>query len=394
MAAITAARTGKSLSITVIEKKEKAGKKILATGNGRCNLTNREMNAKHFRSEHPEYVEPVLKKFDYEDTMSFFSSLGLLLKHREDYVYPRNDQAASVLESLLKEADRLGVKFLLDEFVISVRKKGTKQFEIQTSKQKLLADNVILSTGGKASSKLGSDGSGYDIAKKLGHHLEPICPALVQLKVKQNPLAQASGVRTQALVTAYVDGEYQASDTGELQLTNYGVSGIPIFQISRYISKGLLQKKKCMVRIDFLPEYKQKNCKKLLLGLINGRENVTISDLLLGIFPSKLVPVFLKMSHLSGSLLAGELSEVQLEALILSFKRMDLCIFDTMGFDQAQVCAGGVSLLEIDPENMMSRICPGFYLTGEVLDVDGICGGYNLQWAWSTGYLAGKHASL
>ncbi len=390
MAAITAARKDASARITIIEKKEKPGKKLLATGNGRCNLTNANLSVSAYRSDNPEMIGPVLDAFGYEDTLSFFDSLGLLLKKREDYIYPRNDQAASVLNQLLLEAKRLGVVFFNDETVTTVGKRKT-QFEIITSRQTLLADRLILATGGKASSALGSDGSGYGFAKTFGHSLRPVTPALVQLQVSNHPFKDASGVRTQALVTAYVDGEYLASDTGELQITAYGISGIPVFQISRFIAKGLAAGKDCLVRVDLLPEYKQKNCKKLLKRLMAEKDKLTIEELLSGIFPLKLVASILKYAKLQKTRYASKLTEDEMDRLILSFKRMDLSIFDTMGFDHAQVCAGGVSLSEIDLSTMMSKKCEHLYLIGELLDVDGICGGYNLQWAWSTGYLAGMH---
>ncbi len=391
-AAISAARSNTSARVLVIEKKEKPGKKILATGNGRCNLSNRDMTTDFYRSDHKELMGPVLDAFGYEECTAFFEDLGLILKNRDQYVYPRNDQAASVLDHLLQECTRLGVRFLKEETVQSVTK-GSRQFQIQTDKQKLFADQVILAAGGKASSKLGSDGSGYKIAKSFGHTIVPVVPALVQLKVKENPLAPASGVRTQAQVSAYVNGSYAASDLGELQITANGISGIPVFQISRFISKGLYRKEQCSVILDVLPEYRQKNCKKLLKKLIGTKERLTVEDLLSGLFPLKLIPVILKQANINGKIYTSKLREEDFDRLIHAFKHMELAITDTMGFESAQVCAGGVALSEIEIPSMMSKKCPGLYLTGELLDVDGICGGYNLQWAWATGYLAGIHTA-
>ena len=223
VAAIAAARTNPQAQITIYEKKDTVGKKILATGNGRCNLTNKDMKASYFRSDNPPVVEEILQKFGYEDTIAFFTSLGLLTKARGNYVYPYSDQASTVLELLKLELARLHVKISADAPVTDIVP-ASHGFTIRTEKYKQKADAVILACGGKANSKLGSDGSGYSLAKKLGHTMVPVVPALVQLKVKNHPFVKAAGVRTDAVVTAICSGKPVASDRGELQLTAYGIS--------------------------------------------------------------------------------------------------------------------------------------------------------------------------
>ena len=392
VAAIAAARTTPQAQITIYEKKDTVGKKILATGNGRCNLTNKDMKASYFRSDNFPVVEEVLQRFGYEDTIAFFSSLGLITKARGNYVYPYSDQASTVLELLKLELKRLHIKIYTEAQVTDIVP-VSRGFTISTGKQKAKADAVILACGGKANSKLGSDGSGYTLAKKLGHTMIPVVPALVQLKVKNHPFAKAAGVRTDAVVTAICQGKETAADHGELQLTAYGISGIPVFQISRYIAKALYLKQDAKVMIDFLPDLTEEALLDLFIKRKSGREEMTCADYLLGIFHQKLIPRFLEQARIRMHTLVSELSDTQIKSLVKATKETVVTIDTTNGFENAQVCAGGISAAEIHPETMESRYVDHLYLTGELLDVDGICGGYNLQWAWATGYLAGTAAA-
>lgn len=393
VAAIAAARSNPDAQITIYEKKDTVGKKILATGNGRCNLTNKDMTVSCFRSDNIPFVESVLNTFGYEDTLRFFSSLGLMTKSRGSYVYPYSDQASTVLELLKLEAKRLHVKVITDTAITDIVPTANG-FSIKYEKNKAKADAVILACGGKANSKLGSDGSGYALAKGLGHTMVPVVPALVQLKVRNHPFVKAAGVRTDAVVTAICDGKETASDHGELQLTAYGISGIPVFQISRFIARALYQKQTAKVKIDFLPGLSQEQLKELLLERKKNREQMTCADYLLGIFHQKLIPRFLEQARIRMHTPARELTETQIKSLVQVVKENVVLIETTNGFENAQVCAGGISTEEIHADTMESRYISGLYLTGELLDVDGICGGYNLQWAWATGYLAGTSAAI
>lgn len=394
---ITALETNPDIQVIIFDQKDILGKKILSTGNGRCNLTNEKMAAEYFRSDTPEMINPVLKSFEFQDTMHFFENLGLLLKSRNGYIYPRCDQAAvvrSVLDNRLKE---LGARINRETTVLAIvrTKKG---FQIKTNQGDFYSDRVILAAGGKASPKLGSDGSGYTLAKSLGHSMIPVVPALVQLKAEHFVFAKASGVRTDAKVTAIINDKEAASDTGELQITNYGISGIPVFQISRYISRALYEKQKAQVVVDFLPELTEQALKDLLRQklrhLININTKAKPEDLLTGILHTKLIPEILRISDIRFSMKMDTITETELTRLCNALKSCKLTITGTNGFENAQVCAGGVPLTEIDLETMQSRFTEGLYLTGELLDADGICGGYNLQWAWTTGYLAGKNAAI
>ena len=328
--------------------------------------------------------------------MHFFENLGLLLKSRNGYIYPRCNQAAvvrAVLDNRLKE---LGAQIKRETTVLAIvrTKKG---FQIQTNQGNFYADRVILAAGSKASPKLGSDGSGYTLAKSLGHSLVPVVPALVQLKADHFVFAKASGVRTDAKVTAVINGKKVGSDTGELQITNYGISGIPVFQISRYISRALYEEQQAQVVVDFLPEFTEQELRNLFIQklrhLLHNHTKAKPEDLLTGILHTKLIPEILRISDIRFSTKLDTITETELTRLCNALKSCKLTITGTNGFESAQVCAGGICLTEINPETMQSRLTDGLYLAGELLDADGICGGYNLQWAWTTGYLAGKSAA-
>lgn len=390
VAAITAAREG--AKVTLIEQKDRVGKKILSTGNGRCNLTNAYMETECFRGDDTTIVSEVLKQFGYEDTIRFFEELGVILKDRQGYIYPISDQASTILDVLRMEVERLQIDVLLEHKVeqIKLNKKG---FALTTNQKVVYGDAVILATGGQASPVLGSDGSGYGLAKSFGHHTSPVVPALVQLIGKGNYFKQISGVRTNATVSLYVEDKFVASDTGELQLTNYGISGIPVFQISRYAAKAIYAKKSVIAEIDYLPTMDDESLKEFLEKrlLLHGDKN--IEDFFVGVFHKKLITMFLKEAKVSLQIVAKDLKEKEWNRLIALFKHFKVQIEDTNAFDQAQICAGGILTSEISFETMESNFVEGLYLTGELLDIDGICGGYNLQWAWSTGYIAGKYAA-
>ena len=391
-AAIAAKRENPKASIMIFEHKDIPGKKILSTGNGRCNLTNEYMDISCFRSDNMDQIAPVLEQFSEKDTIRFFQELGILTKSRNGYIYPRSDQASAVLSVLRMELKRLGIEVIINTHVQEVAciKKG---FRIFTEEKNYIADRVILATGSKAAKVLGSDGSGYQIAKSFGHKIIPVVPALVQLKVKNFPFSKASGVRTDACVKAYVDKKEVASDTGELQITAYGISGIPVFQISRYIARALHDKRKAEVAIDFMPQMKEKELFDFLTDRQNVLKHTDLSEFLIGIFNQKLIPVLLGLAGLKPQTKTVSLSSEQILELTKQCKCTLLTITDTNGFDNAQICAGGVSLDEIEIKTMESCYRKGLYIIGELLDADGICGGYNLQWAWATGMIAGIHAA-
>ena len=390
VAAISAARVG--AVVTIIEQKDRLGKKILSTGNGRCNLTNKYMSADCFRGDDVSIVQKVLGQFGYQETISFFEELGVLLKERQGYIYPITEQATTIVDILCLEIKHLGIEVMLDEKVVAIDKLN-HSFRVKTSKNFLICDAVILATGGKAASVLGSDGSGYNLAKSFGHHISQVVPALVQLVGKGRFYKQVSGVRIQAKVSLYIDKNLVCEDTGELQLTNYGISGIPVFQVSRYVAKALLNNQTAIAEIDFLPNMSNEEFRAFLLKYIQMQGHKTSEELMTGVFNKKLIGLLLKASRIDTDTKISNITDEQLEKLLYICKHFRTEIQETNGFEQAQVCAGGVCTTEIHPETMESMYTSDLYLTGELLDIDGICGGYNLQWAWSTGYIAGIHAA-
>ena len=250
-----------------------------------------------------------------------------------------------------------------------------------------------MATGGKASAVLGSDGSGYQLAKSLGHSISPVVPALVQLIGNSKCFKLVSGVRTHATVNVYVDNACVSSDTGELQLTNYGISGIPVFQVSRYAAKALYEKREVVAEIDFLPTMDEKELEDFFVKRKITHGNRTSEDFFVGMLHSKLAIMLLKEAYIPLHITANEIREDKWQKLLELIKHFKVEIVDTNSFEQAQVCAGGVSTKEINPDTLESIYVEGLYFTGELLDVDGICGGYNLQWAWATGFIVGKHAA-
>ena len=375
-AAIMAARSG--AAVTVLEQNEKPGKKICATGNGKCNFSNLAMPEDAYRGEHPEFVKKAFSQFSVNDTVDFFERLGIYPLDKYGYLYPRSNQAQSVVDVLCMEASALGVKIKTNEQAVSVkiRKSDEKKFYVLTKGWHYEADALILANGSKASAIAGSDGSGYTLAESFGHKIIPVYPALTALKCKGNTFKTWAGVRTEGKITLLIDGKICKSEQGELQLTDYGISGIPVFQISRFAIRAAKEGKKAQLRVDFFPEASKEDVKKLLESRKNACPYKKEKELLTGLFPEKLIKVLTAQKD-----------------LLLAIKEFSLEVTDGLSFAQAQVCSGGVDTAQVDPETMESLLCRDLYLTGELLDIDGTCGGYNLQWAWSSGAVAGIHAA-
>lgn len=371
-AAIMAARKG--AEVTVLEQNEKPGKKICATGNGKCNLSNTKLPKDAYRGSHPEFVQGACSQFSQQDTICFFEKMGISFTDKDGCLYPRSAQAQSVVDILVLEARSLGVKIKTKEKVIGIRRE--KNWKVCTEGWHYPADAVILANGSKASAISGSDGSGYQIARDLGHHVIKPLPALTALKCQETGFSAWAGVRTEGEVTLCIDGKALYREHGELQLTEYGISGIPVFQISRYAVRALDEKRTVSLRVDFLPEI---SAERLSGFLEERRKNCPYKsekELLIGIFPDRLIKV-----------LAGQ------KNLGKAIKEFPLKVTGGMSFAQAQVCSGGVDTAEVNAMTMESVRCKGIYFAGELLDIDGMCGGYNLQWAWSSGACAGNHAA-
>lgn len=383
-AAIYAARGG--CEVTILEAQDRPAKKILATGNGKCNYTNEKMSLSCYRSFAMGQVEQILSNYPTQSAIAYLRELGICSSVRDGYLYPASGQAASVADCLIMEAKRLGIVIHTNSVVAKIEKK--KEFVVTTaSGEKFESENVILSAGSLAGIKSGKLADPQALCKKIGLKMRPSVPALTAL-VAQNDSTQKlwSGVRVQACVTLFSDGKKMGADTGEVQLTDYGISGIPVFQISRYASYSLLKKKKTEVFIDFMPSMTEKE----LLSDLYARADFTdrsAQGQLCGLWNSKLAQALCRKAKVA---IDRPLRRSDCEHLATLAKNYQVIITGTNPISQSQVCAGGVDLLEIDPETMECINQPGLYLTGELLDADGICGGYNLHWAWATGTAAGK----
>ena len=390
MAAITAAREG--VKVSILEHKDRIGKKILSTGNGRCNFTNTYQTPACYRSDNRDFAWNIIQKFNVEKTISFFKELGIYPKDRNGYLYPYSDQAAAILEVLQIEIAKLDICVMTEINVLDIQpvKRGIR---VTTDKKTITVDSVILACGSKAAPVTGSDGSGYQLAKLLGHRIVPVLPALVQLRCAEKFYKSISGVRVQGTVEIYADDISLASDTGEIQLTNYGISGIPVFQVSRYAAKAIYQKQSVTAVLNFMPDMNKDEFLSFLQERITLCPHKTLDEFFTGIFPKKLCELWIRLSRLPKEMRVSDLSGEQLEKLVLLIQHLRTHITETNAFEQAQICCGGVDTTEINPDTLESNYVPGIYFAGELLDVDGICGGYNLQWAWSSGFVAGKEAA-
>lgn len=391
MAAITA--SGNNSKVIIAEHTKRIGSKILQTGNGKCNFTNLLMDENKFQNDDKEFVKKVLSKFGVSDTLAFFKKIGVYYKEKNGYVYPNSETAASLQNALRLEVMHKGVE-VLNEFNINkcTLSKDGKCFDITASDMTIKAKTVIIATGSKAAPKTGSDGSGYGLAKQLGHTIVKPLPALVQLISDDRLCKTMAGVRSTGKVTLYINDKEIIHEHGEIQYTDYGISGIPVFQISRYAVKAVDLNKKVYTTIDMLPVYSYEELVSDTKKRMKYESYKTIEEYFSGLLNKKLVAAVAKRAKCD---INAKMSNVKFEKVLEIIELMKDFRVDITGFksfENAQVCQGGVSLDEINPETMESKLHKGLYFAGEVVDVDGKCGGYNLQWAWSSAYLAGNSA--
>ena len=379
----------KSNEVIVYEKNNKCGKKILITGNGKCNYFNDEFNINKYNSQNIDILSEIINLENKNLVLSFFEQLGVVPKVSNGYYYPVSNQAVTILQSLMNEAISKGVEIANELEVLDINVVDGK-YEIITSKGKDIVDVLVLSTGSKATPKTGSDGFGYGIARKLGYNIIKPLPALVQLEGNEKYFKDWAGIRTDVEVSLYENDIFVKKEIGEIQLTDYGVSGICIYQLSSKLIRGLNNGNKEIISINFLPWLKE-DITIFFENRNNKLKNRTISDLLDGMLNYKLVNLILKKNNIDSTLNYNELDNKQKEMLFSDLLRFKINIIDYKKYDNAQVCSGGVSLLDINIDTMESKHHKNFYIIGELLDVDGDCGGYNLGFAWLSGILAGDN---
>ncbi len=388
MSAITAGRKGKK--VCIIEKLDKAGKKLLATGNGKCNFTNEIMHADCFHGD-KAFIESVLKQFTVHDCLEFFHSIGIYPKNKNGYYYPNSEQAASVTNALLFELERLGVKIFYEVDVKAINS-SKDEVCIQTNKGSFTGKHLVIATGLLAAPKLGSDGSLFEEIKSLGHRFSPVLPTLCGYYCKGLKFKQISGVRAHGKVSAYIDEKKCAEDTGEIQFTDYGLSGIPVFQISRALSIGIYEKKHVEIKINLLPDFTNQQIVEELNYRCSIYREMPITALLNGFINQKLSDMIMDKAGIEKSFFVSSISQSQVEKIARLLQEITVKVTNYRDFEFAQVCTGGISPSDINHETLESKFAPNVHFTGEILDVDGICGGYNLHFAWATGFIAGNYA--
>ncbi len=382
-AAISAASMG--AHVTVYESGARVGRKILATGNGRCNMTNRNASAEHYHGADVDFVRGAQEKFWVEDTLGFFLSLGVITKTEQDgRVYPYSDRASSVLDALRLKLDTLGVRVVTNYEVKSVKRKNNRFLIVPYRGESETADAVIVATGGRAAPNLGSKGGGYDILKGLGHTVTDTRPSLVQLKTETETVKKLKGIRITA--EASIDG---ASEYGEILFTDYGLSGIAIFSLTAYLDK---QK---TVSLDIMSGTDKEELISMLTKRAQLMSDVPLESYFTGMLDKRVGQALLKSAGITPlSRPSRTLTETEITRLAEVMKKWEFKIEGTMSWNNAQTTKGGAVTREFDKDTMESKIVKGLYAAGEVLDIDGDCGGYNLQWAWSSGCLAGRNAAL
>ena len=373
MAAIQAARTG--AAVTLLEHNEKPGKKILATGNGRCNLTNLVQEPSRYRSSQPDFPWKIITQYPLEDTLAFFSELGIYTKDRNGWVYPYSDQAAGVAQVLELEARHQKVKIKTTEEVTDILREDG-QYLVKTATWQYPCDSVIISCGSSASNVEGSSTTGYELAEKLGHTVVKPLPSLCGIRGKDNYYAKWAGSRMDGRITLEIDGKTVGEEQGEILFTEYGISGIGVFQLSRYAVRGTDEGKIATYHLDLMPQLTKEELVKLLLDRQQAGSYKNPQELLIGLLPRKMIDVLVKKTY-------------EPEKIAERLKDWQVPVKGAYALQQAQICSGGVDPRELT-EQLESRLHPGIYFTGEVIDVDGPCGGYTLQWAWSSGAVAGR----
>jgi len=387
MAAALAASENENVQVVLMERQARVGRKLAATGNGRCNLTNLHADQRPYHGQTPEFVKPAMMRYGVEDTLTWFRELGLYAVAEDSgRVYPYSDQANSVVDVLRFALDKPNIR-LLTGFEVKKVKKTDGGFRVEGAGEVVFCEKLIVACGGLAGTKLGGSMAGYHLLREFGHSCTKLRPTLVQLRSPWNGCTSLKGVRANCHVQILHDGVLHAQSCGELQFTEYGLSGPVIFEVSRDACHG---RGSWNCKLDFLPSMELQT----LRGELQRRQmtNWNAEELLTGILHNRLGRVLTQSVGIKGTWKIRDLRPDEIDAVCGAVKSFEVTLTDTMGMDAAQVTAGGVLTAEFDAQSMESRLVPGLYACGEVLDIDGDCGGYNLQWAWSSGRLAGTHA--
>lgn len=392
MAALAAAENG--AEVTILERNDRVGRKLLATGNGRCNYTNINFDIENYYGENPKFPMSVFSQFDIYQTMYYFENLGISPKiEPRGKVFPASLQASSMLDIFLYEIKKRNIKLELNSYVKEVVKMDV--FKVKTLEGRVYSgEKVIMATGGRSLENTGSDGNGYRLAKNLGHQVTEIFPGIVQLHLKDDNLREKSGVRIYGQVDLYIDGNYIKSDEDDILFTDYGISGPSILQLSREAIDGLRKKKKVEVGVRMIYDKTEDELYEYLLTRSFNLGEKTLEEGLIGYLNKKLIRPVISACGLDKNKTLAQLSKEELRSLTKLLTNWKFLVSGHQPWEFAQVTAGGVRTKDIRAKTLESKLIEGLYFVGELLDVDGDCGGYNLQWAWSSGYIAGMNAAI
>jgi len=383
------------LDVAIIEGTDRIGKKILTTGNGRCNISNENINTNRYHSENPYFAGYTLDSFNLVQTIDFFNRLGIPLVTLDGgKMFPMSLQASSVIDILRFAIEEKHIPVYTNKKAKEITK-NNNGFKISTTGNDTYeCDMLIIATGGKSAPKTGSDGSGYTLAKQLGHSVTSLVPALVQLKLNYNRLKALSGVKFDGYAELFINGESVQKEFGEILFTDYGISGPPILQLSRAVSYGLSKNSKVSLKIDMLPTITCENLKEFLENHWSVFGSRSLLNSFIGIIHKKIIPIILKQANIEDfHKPCSDLKSEEKNAIYALLKQWQFEVSGTNSFSNAQVTAGGINTKEINPQTLESNLVTNLFFAGEILDVDGDCGGFNLQWAWSSGAIAGKSAS-
>ena len=382
IAAISVARKGEQ--VTLLEQNAKIGKKILVSGNGKCNIDNKYISVNRFHSQNPDFIEEVLTGYDFKVVEKIFTSIGLeLIEGKEGKMFPMSLQASSVVELLEYEAKRVGVQIICDCAVTAIDKKS-ETFTVETTQGSKTCKKLLLASGSPAAPQLGGSNSGYAFATKMGHTLIPRHPSLVQLCSEETWVKGCAGVKVAGLAKLYANGEYITEKKGDLLFTNYGISGLAILDLSREVSTRLANFDYCELSLDLIPDLSKEKLINLLLKRVQEGSQKPLTLWLQGVINKKLISIIVEQSKCKARE-EGELNRKEINKLVHTIKNLKLSINDTKGFKGAEVATGGINTTEINPKDMQSKLVPNLYFSGEIIDVDGDRGGFNFHWAWVTG---------
>ncbi|HBH11947.1 MAG TPA: aminoacetone oxidase family FAD-binding enzyme [Clostridiales bacterium] len=392
-AAVVASRNG--AEVTILERLDRVGKKLLATGNGRCNYTNDIIDMSRYYSSNRDLLEECLSNITSKSTIGFFRELGVEPFFDETgKVFPYSLQASSVLEVLREEYLRYGAKEICGQRILAIKPIGGA-YMVQTDLDTFEFDRVIVAMGGKSNEKLGSDGSGFELMAGLGYELSEIYPALVKLKSDFIHLRSLKGLKVNASVSLYADENLVANDLGEVLFADYGISGPPIMQLSGIAVKKINEGKNVRVSLDFFSDISRNDLFEILSDRFINLKHKSLKDSLVGLINKRMILPLLKEAGIDDFFQKPtKMNRRQIYAIIKELKSLRINVTGFHSWADAQVTAGGVLLTEINPQTMEACHHKNLFVTGEILDVYGDCGGFNLHWAWNTGIKAGHHSSI